>query len=165
VLLLTLGAAGAALAQAGGQHGAEALRPPFRAPATRCPVPADLRPAFVAASRATGVRLGLLAAVARVESQFDQGARSHAGAVGVLQLMPTTAAALHYDPEETQSNVMAGALYLRELLGRYGSTQLALAAYNAGPTAVDLEGAAPNAETAAYVARVQAADRAYGNCS
>jgi soluble lytic murein transglycosylase-like protein len=60
---------------------------------------------------------------------------------------------------------MAGALYLRELLGRYGSTQLALAAYNAGPTAVDLEGAAPNAETAAYVARVQAADRAYGNCS
>jgi soluble lytic murein transglycosylase-like protein len=128
-------------------------------------VPAELRPAFVAASRATGVQLGLLAAVARVESQFDQGARSHAGAIGVLQLMPATAAALHYDPEETRSNVMAGALYLHQLLGRYRSPALALAAYNAGPTAVDLQGSSPNAETAAYVERVQAARHAYGNCS
>jgi hypothetical protein len=58
-----------------------------------------------------------------------------------------------------------GRLELEAAALTLSESQLALAAYNAGPTAVDLEGAAPNAETAAYVARVQAADRAYGNCS
>ncbi len=132
--------------------------------AMRCPVPSALRPAFLEASRETGVQLGLLTAVAHVESRFDPNARSGAGAVGLLQLMPTTAAALHYDPEETSANVMAGALYLRQLLDRFGSAPLALAAYNAGPTAVDARGPAPTAETAAYVARVQALSRSYGNC-
>ena len=132
--------------------------------AQACPVPSALRPAFVQAARETGVRLGLLTAVAHVESRFDPNARSGAGAVGLLQLMPTTAAALHYDPEDTAANVMAGALYLRQLLDRYGSTTRALAAYNAGPTAVDLHGEQPNAETTAYVARVQALQRAYGDC-
>ena len=56
--------------------------------------------------------------------------------------MPATAAGLHYDPLELHSNVMAGALYLRQMLGRFGSTGPALAAYNAGPTAVDRLGAA-----------------------
>jgi soluble lytic murein transglycosylase-like protein len=135
------------------------------AAAPRCPVPSPLRPAFVQASRETGVRLGLLTAVAHVESRFDPNARSSAGAVGLLQLLPTTAAALHYDPEETSANVMAGALYLRQLLDRYGDTRRALAAYNAGPTAVDLRGPAPNAETRAYVARVQALQRRYAGCS
>jgi len=129
-----------------------------------CPVPSALRPAFVQAAKETGVQLGLLTAVAHVESRFDPHARSGAGAVGLLQLMPTTAAALHYDPEDTAANVMAGALYLRQLLDRYGSTPRALAAYNAGPTAVDLHGAEPTAETTAYVAQVRALQQAYGNC-
>ena len=133
-------------------------------PATRCPMPDALRPAFADAAKATGVGLGLLTAVAQVESRFDANAVSPAGAVGILQLMPTTAAALHYDPQETTANVMAGALYLRELLDRYRSTPLALAAYNAGPTAVDRHGPRPTAETAAYVDRVQALAGAYGNC-
>lgn len=132
--------------------------------AERCPVPSNLRPAFVEAANETGVQLGLLTAVAHVESRFDADARSGAGAVGLLQLMPRTAAALHYDPTETSANVMAGALYLHQLLHRYGSARLALAAYNAGPTAVDTRGAAPTAETAAYVARVEALQRSYGSC-
>lgn len=132
--------------------------------ASLCPVPSALRPAFVQAARETGVRLDLLTAVAHVESRFDPQARSGAGAVGLLQLMPTTAAALHYDPEETSANVMAGALYLRQLLDRFGQTRLALAAYNAGPTAVDLRGATSNAETTAYVARVQALQERYSGC-
>ena len=79
--------------------------------------------------------------------------------------MPTTAAALHYDPEETDANVMAGAVYLKQLLSRFGSLELALAAYNAGPTAVDQEGATPTLETAAYVGRVISTLHEYGDCS
>jgi soluble lytic murein transglycosylase-like protein len=163
--LATLVVSGAALAQAAGPQSAEALLPlVVQGPAAHCPVPATLRGAFVDASRATGVRLGLLTAVARVESGFDQSARSRAGAVGVLQVMPATAAELRYDPEDVRANVMAGAVYLRRMLDRYGSVELALAAYNAGPTAVDRRGGPPTAETAAYVERVDANRRALGEC-
>ena len=163
LVLATAALAALALAAASGPR--SAVERAERAPVVRCPVPHELRPAFLAAARATGVDLGLLAAVARVESRFDQDARSQPGAVGVLQLMPATAAELHYDPQDLASNVMAGALYLRLQLARYGSTRLALAAYNAGPTAVDRLGAAPTAETAAYVARVTSTRLAYGRCS
>jgi peptidoglycan DL-endopeptidase CwlO len=166
VLVVAVAAAAVALAAVAGPRGASTIRHRLSpAAAARCPVPSELRPAFVAAARATGVQLGLLAAVAAVESRFDPGARSHAGAVGVLQLMPATAASLHYDAQETRANVMAGALYLQQMLGRFDSTELALAAYNAGPTAVDRLGAAPTAETAAYVDRVEQTRRGYGDCS
>ena len=133
--------------------------------ASRCPLPATLRHAFVTASTETHVPLPLLAAVAHVESRFEPSAHSHAGAVGLLQLMPDTARVLHYDAGEPSSNVMAGALYLHLQLTRYRSTTLALAAYNAGPTAVGRLGASPTAETAAYVARVTRTRLAYGQCS
>jgi soluble lytic murein transglycosylase-like protein len=166
LLLVTLAVAVFALAEvAGPPRSARSLRQAAVPTASRCPVPATLRPAFLAAAQATGVRLGLLAAVARVESRFQEQARSRAGAVGVLQLMPATASALHYDPTEPRANVMAGAVYLGQMLGRFGSTARALAAYNAGPTAVDRLGPVPTAETAAYVARVQATWRAFGGCS
>jgi soluble lytic murein transglycosylase-like protein len=135
-----------------------------RAAAFHCPVPPTLRHAFVTAAAATDVPLPLLAAVAHVESRFDADARSGSGAVGLLQVMPRTASELHYDPSEPSSNVMAGALYLRRQLAHYRSTALALAAYNAGPTAVDRLGASPSRETAAYVARVTRTRLAYGRC-
>jgi len=158
--------ASAALAVAGGPPSASTIQARAAAPApVRCPVPHSLRPAFTQASQLTGVPLSLLAAVAHVESRFDPQALSRAGAIGVLQLMPHTAASLHYDATETAANVMAGALYLSRLREQYRSTALALAAYNAGPTAVDRAGAAPSEETAAYVANVQRTWRAYGNCA
>ena len=162
LLLVTSAVAAFALAQGSGPRSEPGLS--RGAAPVRCPVPSQLRPAFLTASRATGVELGLLAAVARVESRFDPDARSRAGAVGLLQLMPATAAELHYDPQDLPSNVMAGAVYLRLQLVRYGSTELALAAYNAGPSAVDRLGASPNGETAAYVARVTRTRLAFGSC-
>jgi soluble lytic murein transglycosylase-like protein len=151
---------------AGPKSAAPVRRAPARAAAgPRCPVPQRLRPVFLEASQEMGVPLSLLAAVAHVESRFDPAAHSGAGAVGVLQLMPQTASALHYDAEETAANVMAGAVYLRQLLVRYRSTALALAAYNAGPTAVDRAGPSPTEETAAYVENVQRTWRTYGNCA
>jgi soluble lytic murein transglycosylase-like protein len=155
----------AMLAVVAGPDGASFVHGWFGGHTGRCPIPGKLRGAFVDASRATGVPLPLLAAVAHTESGFDPDARSEAGAVGVLQLMPRTAAALHFDPRETDENVMAGAAYLRQLLTRFSGVERALAAYNAGPTAVDRLGSMPNAETKAYVRQVLETRRAYGTCS
>jgi soluble lytic murein transglycosylase-like protein len=134
-------------------------------PAPRCPIPSDLRPAFVAASRRTGLPLSLLVAVGQVESRLNPSARSSAGAVGVLQLMPATAASLGADPTQTEQNIVAGARYLKLMFRRYGTGYAALAAYNAGPTAVDLSGGtAPSVETLAYVENVQNAWKSLGGC-
>jgi soluble lytic murein transglycosylase-like protein len=162
----------AALGIVGGQQGfaggTSATRGADRVPAVaipRCPMPLQLRPAFVSAARQTGLPLSLLAAVGSVESSFDPNARSKVGAIGVLQLMPATAAELQLDPSRTETNVLAGARYLRQMLDRYQSTDLALAAYNAGPTAVDKAGGtAPSIETATYIANVQAKWRTLSGC-
>ena len=64
-------------------------------------------------------------------------AHSGAGATGLLQLMPATAHALRLNGSDPATNVLAGARYLRQLIDRFGSVELALAAYNAGPSAVE----------------------------
>lgn len=94
--------------------------------------------------------------VARAESAYQPNAISNKGAIGVMQLMPGTAAALEADPHDPEQNIEAGARYLRELLLRYdGDSVKALAAYNAGPGAVDrYNGPPPYRETITYVDRV-----------
>ena len=120
-----------------------------------CPVPARFRTAFAQAASRTGVPASLLVATAYEESRMDPAARSEAGATGLLQLMPATARELRLDSDDPAVNVLAGARYLRQLLGRFGSVDLALAAYNAGPTAVERAGAAPSVSTLRYVANVE----------
>jgi soluble lytic murein transglycosylase-like protein len=98
----------------------------------------------------------LLSAVIASESGFDPNATSPAGARGLMQLMPQTAASLGvadaYDPVQ---NVRGGSEYLRSLLDRFGSVELAVAAYNAGPAAVERYGGIPPfAETQNYVRAV-----------
>jgi soluble lytic murein transglycosylase-like protein len=129
-----------------------------------CPVPSRYRGAFEGAARETALPLPLLLAVARVESRVDQSARSARGAQGILQVLPSTADALGLDASSARTNVLAGARYLRQLLVRFGSADLALAAYNAGPAAVERAGGAPSGETITYVANVTAAWRSLRGC-
>lgn len=108
-----------------------------------------------AAATEAGVDPRLLAALTWAESGFNAGARSGAGAIGLTQLMPGTAAGLGVDPADPAQNLRGGARYLRAQLDRFGSVELALAAYNAGPGRVAQAGGVPRiAETQAYVPRV-----------
>lgn len=98
----------------------------------------------------------LVSAVAEVESGGNQSAVSSAGAVGVMQLMPETAAGLGVNPYDMKSNVEGGTKYLREMLDTFdGDVKKAVAAYNAGPNAVKAYGGIPPyAETQNYVNNV-----------
>ena len=105
-----------------------------------------------------GLPKAFVQSVATVESGLRQDAISPKGAIGLMQLMPGTAAFLKVDPKAAESNASGGAAYLRQLLLQYrGDAGLALAAYNAGPGAVKkFGGVPPYAETRRYVLKVLA---------
>jgi cell wall-associated NlpC family hydrolase len=117
---------------------------------------------FTAAAAKYDVPASLLAGVAKVESGFDSTAVSPAGAQGLMQFMPATAAGLGVRPMDPASAIDGAAKYLSQLTARFGSTDLALAAYNAGPGAVaSAGGIPPYPETQNYVRKVTAAAAAY----
>jgi soluble lytic murein transglycosylase-like protein len=115
-------------------------------------------PLIVEHAAAHNISADLVRAVIQAESAFDPFARSHKGAMGLMQLMPATARAYNvlnaYDPAQ---NIRAGVAYLKSLLVRYShNVELALAAYNAGPGAVEKYGAVPPyRETRDYVKKIR----------
>lgn len=126
--------------------------------ALTAPVPVYLAPIFAEAARQNGLDPRLLAAVARRESRFTPSAVSPVGARGVMQLMPATARFLGVsDSLDARQNIFGGAKYLRMLLDTFrGDLDLTLAAYNAGPGAVQkYRGIPPYRETMAYVAAIR----------
>jgi soluble lytic murein transglycosylase-like protein len=121
-------------------------------------VPARFRPAILRAASRWDVSAGVLAAQLLTESNFNPYAISPAGARGIAQFMPATAAAYGLgDPFDPARSITAQARLMADLLRRFGSLPLALAAYNAGPGAVAGCGCVPPyPETRAYVARILA---------
>jgi hypothetical protein len=113
---------------------------------------------FASAAATYGVPENLLKAVAGAESSFQPGAVSGAGAEGLMQLMPSVASSLGVNPFDPAQSIPAAAQLLSSYHDRFGSWPLALAAYNAGPGAVEeYSGIPPYAQTTAYVSSVLAA--------
>lgn len=127
-------------------------------------VPQAQVPQLIAdAANANGLDPQLLLQQALAESSLNQTAKSSAGAIGVMQLEPATAAGLGVNPYDTAQNIQGGAAYMAQLLDQYGGDQQkALAAYNAGPTRVNAAIAANGdswlsalpSETQNYVAKI-----------
>jgi soluble lytic murein transglycosylase-like protein len=120
------------------------------------PVPTPLELADAAADR-YGLPRELVRSVMAAESGFQPAAISPKGAIGLMQLMPGTAQLLGADAHDPAQNVDAGARYLRDLLEKYNyGLRHALAAYNAGPGAVDkYNGVPPYRETIDYIGRIE----------
>lgn len=120
-------------------------------------LPTSMNAIFEEAASRFGVDANLLKAIGKAESAFNASAVSQAGAIGVMQLMPATAAALGVsNPYDARENIMGGASYIADLLKKYGGdVKLALAAYNAGSGNVDKYGGIPPfKETQSYVKKV-----------
>jgi soluble lytic murein transglycosylase-like protein len=137
-------------------EGSRSLRPAY-APSRQL-APAEISQAIQDASTRHSVSAPLVEAVAWQESRFNQSAVSPKGALGVMQLMPETARQLGVDARDARANIEGGALYLSQMLRRFeGDIPRALAAYNAGPGAVQRYGGIPPyAETQAYVRAILA---------
>lgn len=123
------------------------------------PVNADLRARIARIAAEYGIAPALALALIEVESGFRSDARSPKGALGLMQLMPATAARYGVaDPFDIDANLRGGMRYLCDLFAQFGGAELALAAYNAGEGAVIRHGYAipPYAETRAYVPRILA---------
>lgn len=119
--------------------------------------PAQYAALFASAQAKYGVPATLLAAVAKQESAFNPKAVSYAGAQGLMQIMPATARGLGVNALDPAQAVDGAARLLRDHLKTFGSTELALAAYNAGPGAVQRYGGVPPyTETKNYVKRIMA---------
>ena len=137
---------------------------PAKADAPSSTAPAAWRPALPTTqyseiisslSAAHGVDPLLVQALIQVESGYKPRARSNKGAMGLMQLMPSTARAYHVrNPYDPKANIAAGVKHLKSLIDRWG-VELALAAYNAGEGAVrKFNGIPPYRETRAYVSRI-----------
>lgn len=130
------------------------------------PTPSQLSPLIQKAATEAGVAPSLLDALVATESAYDPSARSRAGALGLSQLMPGTARELGVEnPFDPAQNLRGGATYLAQMMDRFGGdARLALAAYNAGPGAVEkFGGIPPYRETQRYVDRVMSLFQARKN--
>lgn len=120
----------------------------------------NLRAMATRAARANGIPVDVFLRLVGVESGWKPGIVSSAGAIGLTQLMPGTARGLGVDPWNPQQNLEGGARYLKAMLDKFGNMSLALAAYNAGPGAVEQHGGVPPfPQTQHYVSMIMGGEQ------
>lgn len=143
---------------ASGGNGYAPVIPGFGGTQISNAVPANLKSLIQSAALNNGLDPALLTSLVEQESDFNPNSRSSAGAMGLTQLMPGTAASLGVtSPFDPVQNLNGGAKYLKQLMTQFGSLPIALAAYNAGPNAVTRHGGIPPyPETQAYVRNILA---------
>lgn len=155
-LILGLSAAGAACAAEATDVPDAQLRPALSAPVRELKPVGDVESEIADAAKLYNLDPALVRAVAMQESGLKPEARSRRGAVGVMQLMPQTGRELGYDISDLRGNIRAGAAYLSMMMESFGGdVSKALAAYNAGPGAVQRHGGVPPfRETRNYVTSI-----------
>jgi soluble lytic murein transglycosylase-like protein len=143
-------------------QGSTKLRPGTKAISTSTRIPryagaykGTYLPVAKAMARKHGIPENLFLRLVQQESGWKPAARSHKGAIGLAQLMPGTARTLGVNPNDPKQNLEGGARYLKQMYNKFGSWRLALAAYNAGPGAVEkYNGIPPFKETKNYVRKI-----------
>ncbi len=142
--------------------GSVKLKPSFVRGTTSTAIPAfrgsykgEYLPIAKSMARKHGIPENLFLRLVQQESGWKPKARSHKGAIGLAQLMPGTARNLGVNPHDPRQNLEGGARYLKRMYNKFGSWKLALAAYNAGPGAVEkYNGIPPYKETKNYVRKI-----------
>ena len=124
----------------------------------------EIKSTIVTQALELGIDPALALSIAQVESNFKMEARSHCGAVGVFQLMPTTAKKIGINPYSLVENIKGGLKYYLMMYKMFGSVELALAAYNAGPGNVKKYGTIPPfGETQRFVQKIMALQNVHKN--
>ena len=139
-----------------GRGGFGSSFPSPRAGAGKVSFASELQGLIEQEARRQGVASDLVKALVKVESGGRPGARSPKGALGLMQLMPGTAQVLGVNPHKPRENLSGGIRYLKAMARRFGDLDLALAAYNAGPGAVEkYKGVPPYKETRQYIQKIR----------
>ena len=124
----------------------------------------EIKSTIVTQAMELGIDPALALSIAQVESNFKMEARSHCGAVGVFQLMPTTAKKIGINPYSLVENIKGGLKYYLMMYKMFGTVELALAAYNAGPGNVKKYGTIPPfGETQRFVQKILALQNVHKN--
>jgi hypothetical protein len=124
----------------------------------------EIKEKIIKQSLVEGVEPALSLSMVKQESNFDTGAKSYVGAIGLFQLMPQTAEDLGVNPYSVNENIKGGIKYIKMLKNQFGSNELALAAYNAGPGAVQKHnGIPPYGETRVYVHNIMKSYKTFKN--
>lgn len=114
-------------------------------------------------AKALGVEPAIVLSIAKTESGFNQNARSAGGHIGVFQLSQTTAKNMGLDPYNLDDNIKAGITYYKNMYKKFGSMELAVAAYNSGPQAVARNGNTIPRHSRHFVSKIMADYRNYKN--